>query len=110
MYNILAALGIGVGICLSNSGGDARTAEIGIVVFAFVAHFILGPWLWVTEHRLWRSALGQASLPLIGIIAVLLAGLIRGIQRRRTSPSGRLRQEQQKQHQERGQQAASEAR
>ncbi len=74
MYNILTAFGIGVGILLSNAGGEARAAGIGIVLAALTAHLILGPWLWVTEHRLWKSAIGQASLPLIGIVAFLVAG------------------------------------
>lgn len=74
MYNILTALGIGAGIWLGNSGSEARAAGIGIVIVALAAHLILGPWLWVTEHRLWMSAIGQASLPLIGIVAFLVAG------------------------------------
>ena len=74
MYNILSALAIGLGIWLSASAGDARFAGIGIVLATLAAHLVLGPWLWITERRLWRSALGQASLPLIGIVAFLVAG------------------------------------
>lgn len=74
MYNILSALGIGMGIWLSASAGEARFAGIGIVLATLAVHLVLGPWLWITERRLGRSALGQASLPLIGIVAFLVAG------------------------------------
>ena len=74
MYNILTALGIGAGIWLGNSGGEAGLQASALVTVALAAHLILGPWLWGTEHRLWKSAIGRASLPLIGIVAFLVAG------------------------------------
>jgi uncharacterized membrane protein len=73
-YNLLTAAALGTGLWLVNTGGTlAHGAGIGIVLSALAAHLLLGPWLWVTEHRLWRSAIGQASLPLVGLIAFVVA-------------------------------------
>jgi uncharacterized membrane protein len=71
-YNILTAAGLGAGLWMVNTG--AAASGTGIVLFALAAHLLLGLWLWVTEHRLWRSALGQASLPLVGLVAFAVAG------------------------------------
>lgn len=74
-YNIVTALGLAIGLWLVNAGSPTvQPAGAGIVLFALGAHLLLGPWLSVTEPRLWRSAIGQASLPLVGLVAFLLAG------------------------------------
>ena len=61
-YNITFALGMLAGLWLINGGG-AVDAGVGIVVFCCTAQFLLGIWLWVTEKRLWMSAIGQALFP-----------------------------------------------
>ena len=73
--NILMAIGLGVGLWLSTAPAETmRGAGIGIVLFALASHLLLGPWLWVTERRLWRSAISQAVLPLVGLVAFAFAG------------------------------------
>ena len=66
-YNITFALGMLVGLWLINGGGTVE-AGVGIVIFCCTAQFLLGIWLWVTERRLWMSAIGQALLP--GLVVV----------------------------------------
>jgi uncharacterized membrane protein len=73
-YNIVTAIAIAVGLWLVDAAsGDAHGAGIGIVIAALGAHVLLGPWLAVTEPRLWKSAVGQATLPLIGLVAFIVA-------------------------------------
>lgn len=74
-YNVLTAAGIASGLWMVNAGpGLAPGAGTGIVLFVLAAHLLLGPWLAVTERRLWRSAIGQATLPLVGLVAFAIAG------------------------------------
>lgn len=66
-YNIAFALGIACGLWLVNSTG-ASDAGAAIVVFCCSAQFLLGIWLWVTERRLWLSAIGQALPPGLAVL------------------------------------------
>jgi FtsH-binding integral membrane protein len=73
--NIVTAAGLAAGLWMANSGQDAlHGAGVGIVLYALAANLLLGPWLWITERRLWGSAIGQAALPLVGLVAFAVAG------------------------------------
>ena len=73
--NIVTALGIAAGLWMANAGtGLLHGAGVGIVLYTLAANLLLGPWLWITERRLWGSAIGQASLPLVGLVAFAVAG------------------------------------
>ena len=66
-YNIAFALGIACGLWLVNSPGPPH-AGAAIVVFCCSAQFLLGIWLWVTERRLWLSAIAQALPPGLAVL------------------------------------------
>jgi len=70
-YNITFALGMLFGLWLLD-GADAAAAGTAIVIFCCVAQFLLGIWLWVTEKRLWLSAIGQALFPGLVVVFWLL--------------------------------------
>ncbi|GAB3272014.1 hypothetical protein GCM10027449_08220 [Sinomonas notoginsengisoli] len=73
--NIVTAAGIAAGLWMANAvSGAAHAAGIGIVLYALGANLLLGPWLGITERRLWGSAIGQAVLPLVGLVAFVVAG------------------------------------
>jgi hypothetical protein len=73
--NIVTAAGIASGLWMANAGtGLVHGMGVGIVVYTLAANLLLGPWLGVTERRLWGSAIGQASLPLVGLVAFAVAG------------------------------------
>ncbi|OFI40062.1 hypothetical protein BIU82_01070 [Arthrobacter sp. SW1] len=67
-YNMVWGVGAITGALLL--GGPNHAAGHAILLFACVAHVILGMVLLFSERRLWVSAVGQALLPLV--IAVLL--------------------------------------
>ncbi|MEV7607508.1 DUF1304 family protein [Paenarthrobacter sp. NPDC089322] len=69
-YNITFGVGIAVGLFMVNSGN--ATSGSAIVIFCCSAHVFLGFWLWVTEKRLWVSAIGQALFPGIAVVLYLL--------------------------------------
>ena len=73
--NIVTAAGIASGLWMANAGsGMVHGAGVGIVLYTLVANLLLGPWLGITERRLWGSAIGQATLPLVGLVAFAVAG------------------------------------
>jgi uncharacterized membrane protein len=69
-YNMVFGVGIIVGVILVNTGEVVvgRT----LVLFVAACHVILGIVLGVSEPKLWRSAVGQAGLPVLVIAASLL--------------------------------------
>lgn len=69
-YNIVFGVGSIVGVVLVNSGEVVvgRT----LVLFVAACHVVLGVVLAVTEPKLWRSAVGQAGVPVAVIVATLL--------------------------------------
>jgi len=67
-YNMVWGVGAITGALLL--GGANHQAGHAVLLFACVAHVILGIVLMVSERRLWVSGIGQSLLPLI--IAVLL--------------------------------------
>jgi putative membrane protein len=60
-FNLTFATGIGLGLALFHQGypGEGR----GLVLFLVGAHLALGLVLVAVEHRLWRSAIGEAGIP-----------------------------------------------
>ena len=60
-FNLTFATGIGLGLALFHQGypGEGR----GLVLFLVGAHLALGRVLVAVEHRLWRSAVGEAGIP-----------------------------------------------
>ena len=60
-FNLTFAAGIALGLALFHQGypGDGR----GLVLFLVGAHLLLGLVLVAVERRLWRSAIGEASIP-----------------------------------------------
>jgi putative membrane protein len=69
-YNIVFGVAILCGVLFLNLGDLA--AGRAIVYLVCVSHVVLGIMLAVVEPRLWRSAVGQASLPLVVILVDLL--------------------------------------
>ncbi len=67
-YNMVWGVGAIIGALLL--GGANHQAGHAVLLFACVAHVILGIVLVVSERRLWVSGIGQSLLPLV--IAVLL--------------------------------------
>lgn len=62
-YNISMAAGLATGIILVSGGYLAEGRAL--VLFVAAAHVFLGAVLFVSERRLWASALGQAGPPAI---------------------------------------------
>jgi putative membrane protein len=62
-FNLTFAAGIGLGLALFHQGyaGEGR----GLVLFLVGAHVALGLVLVAVEHRLWRSAIGEAGIPAV---------------------------------------------
>ncbi|WOC61038.1 DUF1304 family protein [Paenarthrobacter sp. AT5] len=71
-YNFAFAFGLAVGLLMVNTGNAAGGTSI--VLFCCASHVFLGFWLWVTEKRLWTSAIGQALIPGLAIVFYLLLG------------------------------------
>jgi uncharacterized membrane protein len=69
-YNIVFGVAILCGVLFLNLGDLA--AGRALVYLVCVSHVVLGIMLAVVEPRLWRSAVGQASLPLVVILVDLL--------------------------------------
>lgn len=69
-YNIVFGVAILCGVLFLNLGDLA--AGRALVYLVCVSHVALGIMLAVVEPRLWRSAVGQASLPLVVILVDLL--------------------------------------
>ncbi|WP_210480217.1 DUF1304 family protein [Naasia sp. SYSU D00948] len=69
-YNMVFGLGSILGVILVNTGEVVvgRT----LVLFVAACHIVLGIVLGVSEPKLWRSAAGQAGLPVLVIAATLL--------------------------------------
>lgn len=70
-YNMVWGLGLIAGVLIAAAGNTA--AGEAIILFASIAHVILGAVLWFSERRLWQSALSQSLPPLVVIILLLLA-------------------------------------
>ncbi|WP_309064290.1 DUF1304 domain-containing protein [Microbacterium sp.] len=70
-YNLFLAIGAAVGAVAWLTGADAvgRT----LVVFTCASMAAAGVVLFLSDRRLWRSALGQSVPPGIAVIAALLA-------------------------------------
>jgi putative membrane protein len=62
-FNLTFAAGIGLGLVLFHQGypGEGR----GLVLFLVGAHLLLGIVLGAVERRLWRSAIGEATIPAV---------------------------------------------
>ena len=62
-FNLVFAAGIALGLALFHQGypGEGR----GLVLFLVGAHLVTGIVLVAVEHRLWRSAIGEASIPAV---------------------------------------------
>ena len=62
-FNLTFAAGIALGLTLFHQGypGEGR----GLVLFLVGAHLVLGLVLVAVEHRLWRSAIGEAGIPAV---------------------------------------------
>ncbi len=71
-YNMVFGVGSIVGVILVNTGEVVvgRT----LVLFVAASHIVLGIVLGVTEPKLWRSAVGQAGVPVLVILATVLLG------------------------------------
>jgi putative membrane protein len=66
-YNIAFAAGIAAGLVLVQAG--AVPAGTVLVLFGCSSHMLLGLWLWVTEKRLLASAIFQALVPGLAVVA-----------------------------------------
>ncbi len=69
-YNMVFGVGSIVGVILGVTG--AVVAGRTLVLFVAACHVVLGVVLWVTEPKLWRSAVGQAGVPVAVIVATLV--------------------------------------
>ena len=69
-YNMVFGLAILTGVVLLNVGDPIAGRTLVYLVCA--SHVVLGVLLAVVEPRLWRSAVGQSSLPLLVILVALL--------------------------------------
>jgi putative membrane protein len=71
-YNLFFGLAAIAGVVLARTGNeDVGTA---LVVFTSASMVISGIVLAVTEHRLWRSSILQATPPAVALVALALAG------------------------------------
>lgn len=70
-FNLTFAAGIGLGLTLFHQGypGEGRA----LVLFLVGAHLLLGLVLVAVEHRLWRSAIGEAGIPAVVLGLTFLA-------------------------------------
>ena len=69
-YNMTFGVGAIVGVILAATG--AVVAGRTLVLFVAASHIVLGIVLGVSEPKLWRSAVGQAGLPVLVIVATLV--------------------------------------
>ncbi|WP_115788845.1 DUF1304 family protein [Arthrobacter silvisoli] len=69
-YNMVWGAGAITGALLL--GGANHQAGHAVLLFACVAHVILGIVLVVSERRLWVSGIGQSLLPLVVAVLLLL--------------------------------------
>lgn len=69
-YNIFMGLGVIAGVILASTGRVA--AGRAIVLFCCVLHVLLGITLFISEPRLWVSAIGEAGLALAVILAIVI--------------------------------------
>ena len=69
-YNIFMGLGVIVGVILASTGRVA--AGRAIVLFGCVLHVLLGITLFISEPRLWVSAIGEAGLALAVVLAIVI--------------------------------------
>ena len=69
-YNMVFGLAILIGVVFVNV--DNPIAGRTLVYLVCVSHVVLGVVLAILEPRLWRNAVGQASLPLLIILVALL--------------------------------------
>ncbi len=69
-YNMTFGVGSILGVVLVNAGQvvPGRT----LVLFVAACHIVLGIVLGVSEPKLWRSAVGQAGVPVLVIVVTLL--------------------------------------
>lgn len=82
-YNIFMGLGVIFGVILVSMGRVA--AGRAIVLFCCVLHVLLGITLFISEPRLWVSAIGEAGLALAVILAIVIGDRM---SRRAMSPAG----------------------
>ena len=68
-YNIFLGVGAVVGAVLAASSSEDVGRALVLYTCSFMA--LCGVVLWVSDHRLWRGALGQVVVPLVAIVAVL---------------------------------------
>lgn len=62
-FNLTFAAGIALGLTLYHQGSPE--AGQALVLFLVGAHLVLGLVLVAVEHRLWRSAIGEAGIPAV---------------------------------------------
>lgn len=67
-YNVIWGIGAIIGALML--GGTEASGGRTLLLFTCVAHVILGIVLFLSERRLWASAVAEALLPLV--IAILL--------------------------------------
>ena len=68
-YNVIWGTGAIAGALLL--GGADDSAGQSVLLFTCVAHVVLGLILYLSERRLWGSALAEAVLPLVITVLVL---------------------------------------
>ena len=68
-YNVIWGTGAIAGALLL--GGADASAGQSVLLFTCVAHVVLGLVLFLSERRLWGSALAEAVLPLVITVLVL---------------------------------------
>jgi putative membrane protein len=71
-YNLFLAVGVIVGVVLSNGDGTAETAGTAVVVFGLACMALAGVVLALTSPSLRRAAAVQAGPAIVGIALVAL--------------------------------------
>ncbi len=69
-YNLCYGVGVLLGVVLLHTG----SADVGraLVLFTCASHVFLGLVLYLSEHRLWLSALGE-GVPALAVVVLALA-------------------------------------
>jgi putative membrane protein len=69
-YNVIWGIGAIVGAFML-AGAESASGRT-VLLFTCVAHVILGIILFLSERRLWASAIAEASLPLVMTVLLLV--------------------------------------